>query len=176
MNSPQTKSHLSNRDALALIKTLYPHAFRFCSNNAEEAKDLVQDTMVKVICNYSKFQPGSNLNAWAFTIMKHTSITNHNRKMRRRQINDYSDSNYLIDSNAGPRDTSTIDIKFLMGSIDNVLMRCKRSHTMPYSLYIKGFKYSEISEQLSLPVGTVKNRIHVVRNKLRTALPSYRYN
>jgi len=40
-------------------------------------------------------------------------------------------------------------------------------------MYFQGFKYHEIAEELNLPIGTVKNRIHIARKLLKSSLKMY---
>ena len=42
-------------------------------------------------------------------------------------------------------------------------------------MHFKGFKYFEIAEKLDIPIGTVKNRIHIARKELKNQLKSYSY-
>jgi RNA polymerase sigma-70 factor (ECF subfamily) len=41
-------------------------------------------------------------------------------------------------------------------------------------MYFTGYKYYEIAEMLKIPIGTVKNRIHLARKELKDSLPAYK--
>lgn len=43
----------------------------------------------------------------------------------------------------------------------------------PFSMYLSGYKYSEIAESMNLPLGTVKSRIFLARRKLQKRLSDY---
>jgi len=43
----------------------------------------------------------------------------------------------------------------------------------PFMMHYRGFKYHEIAEKLEIPIGTVKNRIHIARKELKDALKIY---
>ncbi|RZK13265.1 MAG: hypothetical protein EOO56_27555, partial [Hymenobacter sp.] len=43
----------------------------------------------------------------------------------------------------------------------------------PFMMYYIGYKYLEIAEKLQIPIGTVKNRIHIARKDLKAALHVY---
>ena len=45
---------------------------------------------------------------------------------------------------------------------------------VPFSMYVSGFKYREIADKLNLPIGTVKSRIFVTRQKLQELLKEYK--
>ena len=50
------------------------------SGNHATADDLVQDTVVKAWSNFDKFQPGTNLRAWLFTILRNTFYSQFRRR------------------------------------------------------------------------------------------------
>src|SRR4030067_174160 len=76
----------SLRDAiLAAIPRLRAFAVSLCGN-VDRANDLVQDALVRALANIDGFRPGTNLNAWLFTILR-----NHFRseyRKRRREVED----------------------------------------------------------------------------------------
>lgn len=47
-------------------------------------------------------------------------------------------------------------------------------YKVPFTMYIAGYKYSEIAEKMDLPLGTVKSRIFFARKRLQTMLKDYR--
>ena len=72
---------------------------RSLTRNRTEADDLVQETLLKALSNIDKFDPGTNLRAWLFTILRNTYYTDI-RKRRRE-----SDGLSVLaqqDSNMGP--------------------------------------------------------------------------
>src|SRR5258705_11052039 len=72
-------------DVVGLIPALRAFAWSL-SHNASDADDLVQDTLIKAWTNRDKFEPGTNLRAWLFTILRKTYYTNVLR--RRREVRD----------------------------------------------------------------------------------------
>ena len=58
------------------------------TSNSEDAKDLLQDTLVKAIVYKDKFTDATNLKAWLYTIMKNTFINNYRRSVKVNQIID----------------------------------------------------------------------------------------
>src|SRR2546430_13308578 len=59
-------------EALASIDSLYRTALRLTRNPAD-AEDLVQDTYLKAFRSADRFEPGTNLRAWLFTILHNTA-------------------------------------------------------------------------------------------------------
>ena len=67
--------------ALEHIDALYRGGLRM-TGNPEEAEDLVQDVYVRALRFYKQFQPGTNIRAWLFKILKNTYINRFRRKAR----------------------------------------------------------------------------------------------
>ena len=65
------------------------------------------------------------------------------------------------------------DGKFVMEDIYKALDKLQPEYYVPFLKYFEGFKYYEIAEQLEIPIGTVKTRIHVARQLLKKSLKMY---
>jgi DNA-directed RNA polymerase specialized sigma24 family protein len=81
------------------------------TKDGDDANDLVQDTLVKAFTNRDKYQDGTNLKAWLFTIMKNTFITQYQRMVRRNTFIDttenlHNNANYVCIHNFGTPDTN----------------------------------------------------------------------
>src|SRR3954469_1972552 len=72
-------------EVVGMIPALRAFAWSL-SHNGSDADDLVQDTLIKAWTNRDKFEPGTNLRAWLFTILRNTYYTNVLR--RRREVRD----------------------------------------------------------------------------------------
>ena len=72
-------------EVVGMIPALRAFAWSL-SHNGSDADDLVQDTLIKAWANRDKFEPGTNLRAWLFTILRNTYYTNVVR--RRREVRD----------------------------------------------------------------------------------------
>src|SRR6187551_3880640 len=73
------------------------------THNMEDAEDLLQDTMLKAFSNKEKFQEGTNLKGWLFTIMKNIFINKYRRAMKSRIFNDTTDNQYYLNSSPASR-------------------------------------------------------------------------
>ena len=62
-----------------------------------------------------------------------------------------------------------------MEDINDALDNLKGEYRDPFLMYFRGFKYHEIAEKLDIPIGTVKNRIHIARKFLKDELSTYEY-
>jgi RNA polymerase sigma-70 factor (ECF subfamily) len=147
------------------------HALRF-TKDEEDANDLIQETMYKAISNRDKFKYGTNLKAWLYTIMKNTFITNYQKMMRRNTFIDTTDNLHYINhsnytaTNYGENKFVLKDIQYAINNLDDIFKT-------PFMMHFRGFKYHEIAEKLEIPIGTVKNRIHIARKELKQELNSY---
>src|SRR5512133_1021092 len=72
-------------DILASVPSLRAFAISL-SGNADRADDLVQETLLRAIANIDSFQPGSNLPAWLFTILRNLFRSEYRK--RRREVED----------------------------------------------------------------------------------------
>src|ERR1700733_2580782 len=63
----------------------------------ESAKDLVQETMYRAIANREKYNAGTNIKAWLYTIMRNIFINNYRKKIKQQVISDATSSDFLVD-------------------------------------------------------------------------------
>jgi RNA polymerase sigma-70 factor (ECF subfamily) len=152
-------------------KFLRPFALRL-TRDSDDADDLVQDTLVKAYTNREKYADGTNLKAWLFTIMKNTFITQYQRMVRRNTFIDTTENLHFINSNESLQDNGAI-ASFMREDIEKALELTDEMYRLPFLMYFQGFKYHEIAEELDLPIGTVKNRIHIARKDLKQMLYMY---
>src|ERR1700729_3395524 len=78
-------------------RMLRPFAFNL-TKNREETEDLVQDTFFRALANKEKFEEGTNIKAWLFTIMRNIFINNYRKNQKRNTVTDTSDNQYLLNS------------------------------------------------------------------------------
>lgn len=154
-----------------LTSSLKPYALKL-TKDSDDADDLLQETVFKAYSNRDKFQDGTNLKAWMYTIMRNTFITNYQRMVRRNTFIDTTENNHFINSSSVTIENDASG-KFVLKDINNAIDGLKDMYKVPFTLYFKGFKYQEIADRLSIPIGTVKNRIHIARKELKEALYVY---
>ena len=65
---------------------------------------------------------------------------------------------------------------FAMNDINNAVGSLEDAYKTPFMMHYRGFKYHEIAEKLEIPIGTVKNRIHIARKELKDRLHMYAYS
>lgn len=151
--------------------SLMQSALKF-TQNYDDAGDLVQDTLIKAIRYEDKYEEGTNLRGWLFTIMRNTFINNYRALTRRTAVMVQN-----VDPWSFPVTEQTSknqgEGKFTMEDITKAMSQLEPVHSVPFLRYFEGYKYHEIAEELDIPIGTVKTRIHVARRLLKSSLKMY---
>ncbi len=143
------------------------------TRDSEAAKDLFQETLYRAISNKDKYNVGTNIKAWLYTIMRNIFINNYRRKAKQQTIFDNTPNEFLlnnapsvvIDGNA----ESNIRIKEIQTAIHNL----PEIFRNPFLLYFDGYKYHEIADMLEEPLGTIKSRIHFARKLLKEQIQQH---
>lgn len=142
------------------------------TRNVDDTNDLVQETMLKAFTYQDRFEKGTNLKGWLYTIMKNTFINNYRRNVKRNTFIDQTDNDYYLDSVA-PLVSNEGEQKFIRKDIEEAVSALPMSLQKPFTMNANGFKYHEIAEILHIPIGTVKTRIFMARRQLRQQLAGY---
>lgn len=146
-------------DVVGMIPALRAFAWSL-SHNGSDADDLVQDTLIKAWTNREKFEPGTNLRAWLFTILRNTYYTNVLR--RRREVRD-EEGEYASNLKSEP----TQDWSVAMHSLQAALQKLPPEHREALILVgAAGLSYEEAAEICGCALGTIKSRVNRARNKL----------
>lgn len=141
--------------------------------NKDEAQDLVQDTTLKALNNEEKFVENTNFKGWMLTIMRNIFINNYRRASRENTVLDSSDDLYHINL-AQDSGAQSPESAFVIGEISQIIAGFPADFRNPFNLHVAGYKYEEIAQQFSMPLGTVKSRIFFTRKRLREILKDYR--
>lgn len=130
------------------------------TRNSASADDLVQDTVVKAWKNLDKFQPGTNLRAWLFTILRNTFYSD--KRKSRREVEDV-DGVHVAQLTEKPEH----DGRLAMNDFMNAFRQLPDEHREALTLVgASGFTYEEAAETCGVAVGTVKSRVNRARQKL----------
>lgn len=155
----------AHRDAL--------HRFAISfTNDIDDANDLVQDTLVKGIRYAAQYNENTNLKAWLYTILKNTFINDYRRKSKANGIFTVTEdisSSQLKKSASG----NLGENKCMMDDIQFALKKLHPDYYIPFTKYFEGYKYHEIAQNMDIPIGTVKTRIHIARKMLKKDLKMY---
>ncbi len=141
------------------------------TTNQEEAKDLLQETMLKALTNRDKFTDPRNFNSWAYTIMKNTFINNYRRTAKSNTIFNKTENNENL---AHKQQAISPESEHAYKEISKKVNNLQDDFRIPFQMFTDGFKYKEIAEKLEIPIGTVKSKIFFARQKLMETLPEYK--
>jgi RNA polymerase sigma-70 factor (ECF subfamily) len=146
-------------DVVALIPALRAFAWSL-SHNSADADDLVQDTLIKAWTHRDRFEPGTNLRAWLFTILRNTYYTNAIR--RRREVAD-EDGKHAATLCSDP----TQDWSVAMRALQAALQQLPDEHREALILIgAAGLTYEEAAEICGCALGTIKSRVNRARARL----------
>lgn len=142
------------------------------THDTEAAKDLFQETLYRALANKDKYHVGTNIKAWLYTIMRNIFINNYRRKVKQAVIFDNTPNEYLLNLNQGAvanEAVTGLNLKEMQKAIHNL----PEIFRNPFLLYFDGYRYHEIADMLSEPLGTIKSRIHFARKLLKAQLERY---
>jgi RNA polymerase sigma-70 factor (ECF subfamily) len=147
---------------------LRPFAFTL-TRDQESAKDLVQETLFRALANKEKYNIGTNIKAWMYTIMRNIFINNYRRKAKQQTIFDHTANDFLLDTNQVAVTNEAI-ATLNMKEVQEAIHKLPEIFRNPFMLYFDGYKYHEIADMLKEPLGTIKSRIHFARKLLKTQI------
>src|SRR3954469_14423773 len=109
-----------NQMLLANAEFLRPFAITLTRDN-ETAKDLFQETLFRALANKEKYNVGTNIKAWLYTIMRNIFINNYRRRAKQKTIFDASPNDYLLNNSQSTVITgnaeSNLRIRDIQGAI-----------------------------------------------------------
>jgi RNA polymerase sigma-70 factor, ECF subfamily len=130
------------------------------TRNISDADDIVQDCIVKAWSNMDKFTPGTNLQAWLFTILRNTFFSR--TRKRRREVAD-PDGIYAQRLSVAPAH----DGKLAMADFQRAFDVLTPEHREVLILVgASGYSCEEAAAMMGVAVGTVKSRANRARNRL----------
>jgi RNA polymerase sigma-70 factor (ECF subfamily) len=146
-------------EVVGLIPALRAFAWSL-SHNGSDADDLVQDTLIKAWIHREKFEPGTNLRAWLFTILRNTYYTGLVR--RRREVRDEG-GEYAETLRAPATQDWTITVQDLRAA----LAQLPDEHREALILVgAAGLSYEEAAVICGCALGTIKSRVNRARTRL----------
>lgn len=165
-------------EAVPHMDILYNFALR-TTGNANDAHDLLQETLLKAYRFWDKYEKGTNIRAWLFRIMKNSYINRYRKEMREPGMVDYDDVENFYDSiRDDSTDTNDLQKKLYSNMLSDEVTKALQSlpedfRTVVILCDIEGLTYEEIAEFLNCPIGTVRSRLHRGRKMLQEKLFDY---
>ena len=160
-----------NQMLLANAEFLRPFAINLTRDH-ETAKDLFQETLFKALANKEKYNVGTNIKAWLYTIMRNVFINNYRKAVRQNTVLDSTPNEFLLNYNV-VTSANTAESNLQLKEIQLALHQLPGIFKDPFMLYFEGYKYHEIAAMLKEPLGTIKSRIHFARKLLKATIQRY---
>jgi RNA polymerase sigma factor (sigma-70 family) len=142
------------------------------TRDTETAKDLLQETMFRALANQEKYNVGTNIKAWLYTIMRNIFINNYRRKSKQNTVSDNTVNEFLLNHNQFAI-ANTAETNLKLKDIQAVVHKLPDIFRTPFMLYFEGYKYNEIADVLKEPLGTIKSRIHFARKLLKEQIERF---
>ena len=142
------------------------------TRDAETAKDLLQETLYRALANKEKYNVGTNIKAWLYTIMRNIFINDYRRKAKQHTIFDTTTNDFLLDHNQAAI-ANAAETGLRLKDIQAAVYQLPEIFRNPFMLYFEGYKYHEIAVLLTEPLGTIKSRIHFARKLLKEQITRY---
>ena len=154
----------SVRDALlGAVPNLRAFAISLCGN-IDRADDLVQETLLRALANIGSFQPGTNMSAWLFTILR--NLFHSEYRKRRREVED-SDGSYAERMKSQPEQTGHVEFAEFRQALAKLPPDQREALIL---VGASGFSYEEAAEICGCAVGTIKSRVNRARTRLADLL------
>ncbi|BAQ47179.1 MULTISPECIES: NepR family anti-sigma factor [Methylobacterium] len=150
-------------DLLAATPSLRRFALTLTANPAR-ADDLVQDTMLKAWQNRDRFEAGTNLSAWLFTIMRNAFYSEHRK--RSREVED-SEGAYSARLTSAPNQGDRLDVQDLQAALNKLVAEQREALML---VAVGDLSYEDAAALMQCKVGTVKSRVCRARDKLAELL------
>lgn len=137
---------------------------RSLAHNAAQADDLVQDTLVKALANIERFEPGTNMRAWLFTILRNHYYSQLRKS--KREVED-ADGKFAARLSSRPEQDGSVDLEDFKVAFAQLAPDHREVLTL---VGASGCSYEEAAQICGCAVGTIKSRVNRARRKLADIL------
>jgi RNA polymerase sigma-70 factor (ECF subfamily) len=148
-----------------LLESQIPRLRRYSralTRDTQRADDLVQDTLVRALMKQDRWEPGTNLRAWLFTLMHNQFVNNVRRANRETGTIDIDDvSSSLVATTDPTASRQLYELERALGQL------AAEQREVILLVGLEGFSYEDAAKILAVPVGTVRSRLSRGRESLR---------
>lgn len=162
MSSAESKPTFK-REMLAALPSLRAFGYSL-SGRPDKADDLVQDTILKAWSKQSQFQPGTNMKAWLFTILRNQFYSNMRKNGR--EIQD-SDGVFTERMSVHPSQDGIVDLADFKTALAQLPDDQREAIIL---VGASGLAYEEAAQVCGCAAGTIKSRVSRARNSLKLIL------
>jgi RNA polymerase sigma-70 factor (ECF subfamily) len=170
------------QQAIPFTAYLYSVALNKTKGNYYDAEDLVQETFIKAYKAWHQFQQGTELKYWLSTILQNTFINKYNKKKKDKA---YDGLDELEDFQLGEAESigAVKELSAELAALKNLSSRevneamkhpsMEQLRDVVFMAIVQEMSYSDIAEELEIPIGTVMSRLHRGKAKLKNLLADY---
>lgn len=150
-------------ELMALVPNLRGFARSLCGN-ADWTDDLVQETIMRAWANQKSFEPGTNMKAWLFTILRNYFF---NELRKKKRVVEMQRENGALETGMHETQSSSLHLNDLVRELDR--LRPDQREALILTA-VDGFSYEEAAEISGCAVGTIKSRVARARRELEERL------
>ncbi len=151
-------------DVAAALPDLRGYARSLCAGNVHDADDLVQETLLRALKAQDRFQPGTNLHAWLFTILRNVFLNAQRAKKRFVDVDDGDLAGMLW---TAPPQEGRLEYRAFQAAFRKLSFAHREVLVLAG---VEGLDYAAIAERIGCRPGTVKSRVNRARAQLRAEL------
>jgi RNA polymerase sigma-70 factor (ECF subfamily) len=149
-------------------RQMYCRALSFC-RSPDEARDLVQDTLVRALKHFAQLRPNSNIRGWLMTIMVNLYRDALKRQRRAREVSLEAWHDVADEPAAAARPALERE------QVDAAMAKLTpQQRELLHMKAVEGLRYREIGERLGIPANTVGTRLRHARKALAQVLENGR--
>src|ERR1700724_3520755 len=161
--SPHNPHNNVREVMLAAVPSLRAFAISLCGN-VDRADDLVQEALLRAWANLSSFEPGTNMSAWLFTILRNLFRSEYRK--RRREVPD-GDGTYAETLKTQPEQASRGEVEEFRTALAKLPPDQREALVL---VGASGFSYEEAAQICGRAGGTIKSRVNRARTRLAELL------
>jgi len=148
---------------LGAVPRLRAFAISLCGN-VDKADDLVQETLLRALSHIDQFEPGTNMSAWLFTILRNLFRSDYRK--RRREVED-DDGSYAETLKSQPEQSGRLEFEELPVALAKLPADQREALIL---VGASGLSYEEAADICGCPIGTIKSRVNRARGRLAELL------
>ena len=148
---------------LGTVPSLRAFAISLCGN-IDRADDLVQETLLRALSHIDSFQPGTNMPAWLFTILRNLFRSEYRK--RRREVED-ADGRYADTLKSHPEQPGRVEFEEFRTALAKLPSDQREALIL---VGASGFSYEDAASICGCAVGTIKSRVNRARTRLADLL------
>ena len=151
-------------DLVQIQEQLFYYALQL-TEDREDALDLVQETSFKALKNRNRLHNNDHIWTWLYSILNNTHII-YLISCPYRQLSHDSDELNNHSAQSGGSDGAPYE-QLQTTELYEIIGRLPAAYEKPIKMLLSGYSYKEIAEQMNIPIGTVKSRIHLGKKQIR---------